>query len=57
MNNYTKSGWERERLQSTAQQRPRAEGQSLQEALSFIFCFNVSIVDLQCCIRIWCTTK
>ena len=57
MNNYTKSGWERERLQSTAQQRPRAEGQSLQEALSFIFCFNVSIVDLQCCTRIWCTTK
>ena len=37
MNNYTRSGWERERLQSTAQQRPRAEGQSLQEGSLFYF--------------------
>ena len=35
----TKSGWEREKLQPAAQQRqrPRAEGQSLQEGSVFNF--------------------
>ena len=59
------------RGRDSSQQHSRGPGlrdRVCRRALSFIFlffiyffllffCFNVSIVDLQCCIRIWYTTK